>query len=320
MKFGYILVTGAAGFIGSHLTDQLINSGICEKVVAVDNLSMGTWDNLSTLGSDKLIRVEANIANSEELSRIFDMYDVDIVCHLATSPLVLSITDPVFVFENIVTMQKNILECQRNGKFKKLITFSTSEVYGSSDGVVLSETSLLKPQTPYASAKAAADLLTESYAKTFTDKIEYTIVRPFNNYGPRKRVLSGAGIIPQAIKAFAAHEPLKLVDNGETMRDFVFVEDTARAVIEIIKKPELTKNELFVIATGVPRKMKDISLDIAKLMHRPINIEYVPSRPGDVSYLKGSGRKIHSKLGFSPDTEWLEGLKVCIEYYTRLLP
>lgn len=317
MEVKSVLVTGGAGFIGSHLVEALLREETCTLVVAVDNMSMGKRRNLEHISDSRLQLIEANVADKDQLISVLEQYSIDTVCHLATSPLVLSIDDPEFVFDNIVTMQKNLLEAQRAGLFKKLISFSTSEVYGSSDGIDLNESSRLSPRTPYAAAKAAADLLTESYAKTFPEKIEYTIVRPFNNYGPRKKVLKGAGIIPQAIKAFATGEQLRLVNDGQTSRDFVFVEDTARAVVAILKNPEASKNETFVLATGESRTMKEIALKIAELMGVTASIEYVASRPGDVSYLKGDSTKFYEKLGFKPSTPWEQGLQACIDYYSR---
>ncbi len=317
MNIGTVLITGGAGFIGSHLVEALLREETCEMVVAIDNMSMGKRNNLQHITDSRLAIVEANVADQAAITEVLERFSIDTVCHLATSPLVLSIDDPAFVFDNIVGMQKNLLEVQRAGLFKKLVSFSTSEVYGSSDGIDLNEHSRLSPRTPYAAAKAAADLLTESYSKTFPDQIEYTIVRPFNNYGPRKKVLNGAGIVPQAIKAFSTGTQLRLVNEGQTSRDFVFVEDTARAVVAILKNPEASKNETFVLATGQSRTMKEIALKIAELMGVEPLIDYVPLRPGDVSYLKGDSSKLYDKLGFKTSTPWEQGLQSCIDYYSQ---
>ncbi len=316
-KVETILVTGGAGFIGSHLVEGLLANDICKTVIVIDTMRSGSLNNLQKhIDNPNLIVLNLEVTDYEAMASTLKQYNVDIVCHLATSLLVASIEDPIAAFSNIVDMQKVLVECQRQGLYDRLISFSTSEVYGSSDELFLDEQSRLAPRTPYASAKAAADLLLESYAKTWPDKINYTIVRPFNNYGPRKKVLTGAGIIPRAIVNFSKGETLYLVDGGEASRDFIFVEDTVRAVISIIQNPEKAKNQLFVLATGKSRKISEIADDIAKLMHVEGLVENTSSRPGDVSYLRGDASKIKRVLGFEPTTRWEDGLKICIDFYS----
>jgi UDP-glucose 4-epimerase len=315
MSIKRILVTGGAGFIGSHLVEALLKLTDVEVVMIIDHLSMGSLTNLSHIESSKLSIIKGDIGDYSLLSFILNKHEIDTVCHLAVSPLVFSLKEPKLVTNNIVGMQLTILECQRRGYFRKLISFSTSEVYGSSDNLKLTEKHRLAPRTPYAAAKAAADLLTQSYRESF--KTDYTIIRPFNNYGPRKQVfLRRAGIIPTAIKLLSEGKPVPLFGKGEYARDFVFVEDTVQAVVESINSKNVS-GEIINIATGQARTMREVVEDIARLMNVKPVINFLPCREGDVTYLCGDGSKANKLLGFTPKVSWEDGLKKCIEYYSK---
>jgi UDP-glucose 4-epimerase len=176
------------------------------------------------------------------------------------------------------------------------------------------------PRTPYASAKAAADVLTLSYGNCWPDTVNYTIVRPFNNYGPRKLVLKNAGIIPTAIRLLSRGQPVELNSNGETRRDFVHVSDTVSAVIKILEQPEVTRNQVYQVATGVSITMKQVVQTIGELMGITPEIILTSPRVGDVDCLKGSGEKILADLGIKPEMSFEDGLRECISYYSETDP
>lgn len=200
--------------------------------------------------------------------------------------------------------------------FQKLITFSTSEVYGSSDGMVLKEIDRLVPRTPYAAAKASCDFLTQSYGESFD--IDYTIIRPFNNYGPRKQVFwSKAGIIPTAIRLLSQRGVVPVYGDGSFARDFVFVSDTVMAVLAAWKSGKCRK-ETINITNGNAYSVLEIIKDIGQLMGVEPKIRFLPSRDGDVSYLCGDGSKAKELIKFTPQVQWLDGLKKCIDYYSIL--
>lgn len=311
-----VLVTGGAGFIGSHLVDVLLKRTDISKVIVVDNLSMSDGKYVTSINDIKLCFENKDAADYDTMSFIINKYSVSTIFHLATSPLVFSLKDPRIAFNNIVGMQQVLLECQRQGFFGKLISFSTSEVYGSSDGMVLKETDRLYPRTPYAAAKVASDMLTKSYGESFG--IDYTIIRPFNNYGPRKQTFyQGAGIIPTTIKRLAGNKKISVYGDGSCSRDFVFVEDTVKATILAWKSDSCTREILNIANTNAHSVLKIIQ-DIAKIMgiDKP-EIEFLEARPGDVSYLCGDGTKIKQILGFTPETSWENGLKKCVDYYSQ---
>jgi UDP-glucose 4-epimerase len=155
--------------------------------------------------------------------------------------------------------------------------------------------------------------MTQSYARTFGT--QYIIIRPFNNYGPRKRALAKADIIPTAIRRLSSGQPATIFGDGMQARDYVFVEDTARAVqLALVSKQSL--GETIHIATGVSRTILSIVTDLATLMGVKPVFHFEQGRQGDVAFLCGDGRKASSLLNFIPATPWHWGLERCIEYYS----
>ena len=188
-----ILVTGGAGFVGSHLVDSLLVEGAA-FVAVIDNLFTGSKKNLSAAlatGKVALYRDDAELSTS--LDYIFANHSIDVVFNCATKALNYSFLNPANAFDTNVRVALNLLELQRRGAFKTLCHFSTSEVYGSAIYEPMDEAHPRNPTTTYAAGKAAADLAVESYQRMFG--VDVFIVRPFNNYGPRqnhKGILAGA--------------------------------------------------------------------------------------------------------------------------------
>ncbi len=312
-----IMVTGGAGFIGSHLVEAIVEQQLSAEVISVvDILSMGDRSNLSNVEGSHVQVIEQDLTNYERVSQLIAKHSVDVVIHLAVTPLVYSLVEPVVGYDHIVAMQQNLLECQRKGLFQRLISFSTSEVYGGMAGRdVITEESPLNPATPYAAAKASADLLALSYVNSFD--LDVTIVRPFNNYGPRKKVLKRAGIIPTVIRNLSRGLPVQLYGGGVASRDFVYVEDTVQAVLKVVSGENLS-GEVLHVASGESRSMRDVIFDVARLMDVEPIVEDLPARQGDVASLRGSMDKTKSLIDYAPATTWEDGLKRCIEYYSRV--
>ena len=199
LKNKSVLVTGGAGFIGSHLVDRILKDKP-EKVVIVDNFFLGKHRNIEQAmkGSDAVKLYYQDAGHYEKMKNIFEIEAIDIVFNLAVVPLLTSHTLPKITCEDNINITLSVLELQREGHFKTLIQCSSSEAYGTAQEHAMSESHPLNPTTPYAASKAASDLLTTSYHNTFG--LDLSIVRPFNNYGPRQNEGSYAGIIPITIK------------------------------------------------------------------------------------------------------------------------
>ena len=233
-----ILVTGGAGFIGSHLVDRLLDAGAA-FVAVIDNLFTGAEENLTAAmatGKVAFYRDDAELSTS--LDYIFDNHAIDVVFNLATKALNYSFMNPANAFDTNVRVVLNLLEMQRRGVFKTLCHFSTSEVYGTAVYEPMDEAHPRNPTTTYAAGKAAADLAVESYVRMF--EVDAFIVRPFNNYGERQNYRGMmAGVIPLTAMRVLSDGVPEIHGDGLQSRDFINVHDTVDAVLKLycVQKP-----------------------------------------------------------------------------------
>ncbi|MEO8385182.1 MAG: NAD-dependent epimerase/dehydratase family protein [Betaproteobacteria bacterium] len=227
-----ILVTGGAGFIGSHLVDRLLVDGAAH-VVVVDNLFLGNEDNLdAALATGRATFYCDDIEFVTSLEYIFGRHRIDTVFNCATKALNYSFLNPSHAFSTNVAGVLNLLELQRAGRFRSLCHFSTSEVYGTAVYEPMDEAHPRNPTTTYAAGKVAADVALESYVRMFG--LDAFIVRPFNNYGPRqnhKGML--ASIIPLTAWRVLNGIPPEIHGTGQQSRDFIHVADTVDAVVKL---------------------------------------------------------------------------------------
>jgi UDP-glucose 4-epimerase len=310
IKNSTILVTGGAGFIGSHLVDRLLVEG-AKEVVVVDNLFVGSEENLKGAISKGAILYKDDIEITSSLEYIFEKHDIDIVFNCATKALNYSFVNPKNAFDTNVNGVLNILEHQRKGHFKTLVHFSTSEVYGTAEYEPMDEKHPIKPTTTYAAGKAAADIAVHSWVNMFD--LDAFIVRPFNNYGPRQNYKGYlAGIIP--ITAFRILNDInpEIHGTGLQSRDFIYVLDTVDAIIKLY--PLMSKAESVNISTDGQISMKDVIYKIADLMNYKGEILNKPARGADVECHNASNAKVKSMIDYQL-TPFEEGLAKTIEWY-----
>lgn len=308
-----VLVTGGAGFIGSHLCDSLLDEPV-SKLVAADNLFLGKESNLNDAKESNCFLFEnIDVTNYEKSKEIIELYNIDVIFHFAVIPLEASLEKPRWSFEQNVKMTENILEIVRNANKKiTLIACSSSEVYGSAVYTPMDENHPLLPHTPYAASKAASDMLVYSYYKT--SGIDAAIVRPFNNYGPRQNEGSYAGVIPKTIKRILdGHKPV-IYGDGKQTRDFIYVKDTADWTVEIYKNDN-TRGEIINLAAGKQTPIEAVIKGICKELNYDGEIEYREKRPGDVRKHEGCVQKAGKLLNFKPNVDYSEGIKQTVQWY-----
>ena len=310
IKNSVILVTGGAGFIGSHLVDRLLNDG-AKEVVVVDNMFLGSEENLNYAFSKGAILYKDDIEIQSSLDYIFEKHAVDIVFNCATKALNYSFVNPKNAFDTNVNGILNLLEHQRKGSFKTLVHFSTSEVYGTAVYEPMDELHPINPTTTYAAGKAAADIALKSYVNMFD--LDAFIVRPFNNYGPRQNYKGYlAGIIPiTAYRILKGIEP-EIHGTGLQSRDFIYVLDTVDAIMKLY--PKMQKADSINISTDGQISMKEVIERIAVLMNYEGKIAIKPSRGADVECHNASNAKVKEMIDYQL-TSFDQGLAQTIQWY-----
>jgi dTDP-glucose 4,6-dehydratase len=308
-----VLITGADGFIGSHLTEQLVKQGHKVKAFTYYN-SFNTWGWLDTLPKEIMNEVEVFTGDIRDPYGVKEsMKSIDVVYHLAALIAIpFSYHSPDSYVDTNIKGSLNVLQAARDLGTSRVLVTSTSEVYGTAQYVPIDEKHPFQGQSPYSATKIGADRLAESFYRSFNMPI--TIVRPFNTYGPRQ---SARAVIPTIItQLLAGEEEIKLGSLTPT-RDFNYVKDTADGFIEIAKSDK-TIGEEINIAT-----QKEISVgQLAKELIRQINpnakivCEEQRLRPekSEVNRLLGSNEKIMRLTNWKPNYTFEEGLAETIEF------
>jgi len=309
-----ILVTGGAGFIGSHLVDRLILEN-CQSVTVVDNFFLGNVKNLSeasrNLKSLEIIRMDAS-----DLAGMHDIIlsrKIDTVLNLAVLPLPTSLEYPAHTLVTNISSVINLCELARKGVFENLLHSSSSEAYGSAVYVPMDEKHPLNAITPYASSKAAGDKIIETYVNTF--KINARIVRPFNTIGPRQNAGSYAGIIPIVINRIKEGKEILIHGDGSQTRDFIFVKESVKIMIKALESED-AKGQSINIASGIEVSIKDLVhriLNILGLENYPI--VYGQPRVGDVHRHLADVSLCEKILGIKPAPLSDDSLRETIEWY-----
>jgi UDP-glucose 4-epimerase len=310
IKGANILITGGAGFIGSHLTDRLIEEDAA-KVVIVDNLFLGKLENLKSAleHGAAFIRDDAEIEGT--LSYLIAEHGIDIVFNCATKALNYSFINPLNAYMTNVRIMAHLLELQRGRAFKTLCHFSSSEVYGTAVYEPMDEDHPMNPTTTYAAGKAAADIMLYSYVKQYA--LDAFIVRPFNNYGPRQNSEGPlAGIIPITTRRILSGEPPEIHGTGEQSRDFIYVFDTVDAIMKLYGK--LASGEAVNISTNGQISVNELVGRIAEAMDYDGEIVRKAARTADVFCHNASNAKMRELISFSP-TPFEEGLRETLAWY-----
>lgn len=310
-----VLVTGAGGFIGSHLTEQLVALGANVKAFVRYN-SRNNWGLLEMLPLHIRDNLEVVMGDLKEPEAVRNaVKDVDIIFHLAALiSIPYSYLNPRDVVETNILGTLNILNAAKECSIQTLIHTSSSEVYGTAQYVPIDEKHPLQAQSPYAASKIGADKLVESYHLSYG--LPTAIVRPFNTYGPRQ---SARAVIPTTITQSLTKDKIFLGAMHPT-RDFVYVEDT---VDGFIKAAESTKSigEVINLGSGEEISIGDIADKIISLVGKEVEVVFDATRlrpeSSEVERLVADATKARELIGWEPQTSLDEGLKKTIEWISE---
>jgi UDP-glucose 4-epimerase len=300
-----ILVTGGAGFIGSHLVDALADAN---QVTIVDNLSSGKLENIQPhLQADTVRFVQADITNLKQMRRLVS--GNQIVFHLAVQGLRLSLFDPYLVHRVNATGTLNMCQAALEAGVERFVYISSSEAYGTAKTTPMSEDHPLLPTTPYGASKLAGEAYARAYYLSFG--LPITIVRPFNTYGPREQQEGVYGeVIPRFVFRVMNNRPPIIFGDGQQTRDFTEVSDTVHGIL-LAGECDAVIGETINIAAGGEISVNNVAQIILKLLGRdgqlpPLHME---SRPGDVRRHYADISKARQLLGFQPRVNFEEGIK-----------
>jgi UDP-glucose 4-epimerase len=309
-----VLVTGGAGFIGSHLVDHLATGGC--RVTVLDNFVNGRIENLTgALASGRVEVIRGDIVDAATCDRA--VAGQDVVFHLACLGVRASLHDPFSNHQVNALGSLNLLQSCLKVKTKRFIYTSTSEVYGKALSFPLTEAATTWPTTVYGSSKLAGEHYAAAYHECYG--LPVIRVRPFNNYGPRAHFEGDSGeVIPRFMLRALAGQPPVVFGDGSHTRDFLFVRDCAEALVEIAECDALI-GDLVNLGYGEETRIGDLGrLVLATTNHPDLEIVHEAERPGDVPRLWVDATKLHAATPWRPRTTLAEGLRVTLAHFQEL--
>jgi UDP-glucose 4-epimerase len=303
-----VLITGGAGFIGSHLTDKLVRLGF--KVTVLDNFSSGKKENLSEVINDINI-IEGDIRVGEVVKKA--LAGVDTVFHLAAIPTVSeSVANPIKTHDVNINGTLNILIISKEQKVKRFIFSSSCAVYGENDNLPLDENSLPDPKSPYAISK----LTGEYYCKVFNDLygLETVSLRYFNVFGPRQDPTSEySAVIPKFITSIINKQNPKIYGDGKQTRDFIYVDNVIQANI-LAAKTLKGLGGVYNVASHRQTSLLSLVEKLKKITETSITLNFLPKRTGDILHSYASISKSKDILGYGLVCDLYEGLEITNKY------
>ncbi len=309
-----VLVTGADGFIGSHLTEMLLEKGYEVRAFTYYN-SFNSWGWLDTLDRKKLDEINIFAGDIRDPNGVREaMKGIDEVFHLAALIAIpFSYHSPDSYVDTNIKGTLNVLQAARDLNISRVLVTSTSEVYGTAQYVPIDENHPYQGQSPYSATKIGSDRLAESFYRSFNMPI--SIVRPFNTYGPRQ---SARAVIPTVItQLLSEQKEIKLGALSPT-RDFNYVKDTANGFIEIAKSSKTIGQEIN-IATEREISIGDLAKELIKQINPKAQIicdeERLRPDKSEVNRLLGSNKKIRELTDWKPQYTFEEGLNETIEWF-----
>jgi UDP-glucose 4-epimerase len=302
-----VLVTGGAGFIGSHIVEELLRRGAFVRVL--DNFSSGKRENLESFQGDLEIQ-EGDLRDAQAIKAATRA--VELVFHLAAFISVpQSMLEPEDCFATNVTGTTMLLEAARQAGVRKVVLSSSTAVYGDTDKFPTDEQTPLKPLSPYALSKQVNELYARLYTQTYS--LPVVALRYFNVYGPRQNPNSAYAA---AISIFAQRlvngEPITIYGDGKQSRDFIFVKDVVRANLQAAESE--AAGEAFNICTGHETTLLDLLEELSEVSSHQPEVRFEAPRPGDIYRSLGNPEKAAAALGFRAGISLADGLAQTVEW------
>tara|TARA_B100000902_G_scaffold399090_1_gene468345 strand:+ start:332 stop:1330 length:999 start_codon:yes stop_codon:yes gene_type:complete len=300
MKKKKVLITGAAGFIGSHLTDFLISKNDISEIILIDNLEDGTLKNLkNAIKSKKVKFYKKNIELFDQIKKLFK--NIDVVFHLAAlSDVVPSIENPRSYLNTNIMGTVNILEAMRENNVKKIIYAASSSCYGIPKKYPTDENQKIDAKYPYSFSKNIGEQTIIHWSKVYN--IDYISLRLFNVYGTRSRTNSAYGAaLGVFLKQKLSGHPYTVIGNGKQKRDFVYIDDVVKAFYLSLNKT--VKNKIINIGGGNPKSVLEM---IRILKGKKI---FIPKRPGEPDITYANIKNAKKYLKWKPKVSFEKGLE-----------
>jgi len=303
------LVTGGAGFIGSHIVDELLDRNI--ETYVIDNLSTGSLENLKQHDGNKLLHVI--IGDAKNIVKLMaGVSDIDVVYHeAAIASITRSISEPMVVHDVNVNMSLEIMNFCVANKVRRLIFASSAAVYGVLKGKA-SENDVCRPYSPYGATKLAVEDYLHAYYNTYG--LETVALRYFNVFGPRQKLNDYSGVITIFINQLMNRQTPTIFGDGLQTRDFINVKDIVQANM-LCMDSKSAAGEMFNVATGKPTSILELLLTIKSATGTEnISHKFGPPRPGDVKFGLANAEKIVNAIGFAPKVTVSDGLSDVVKH------
>ncbi len=304
------LVTGGAGFIGSHLVEELVRRGA--RVRVLDNFITGKRENLAPF-LDRIELIEGDIRDLETCRRTVRGVDY-VLHHAALISVPISIKDPVVTHDINVSGTLNLLWASAEARIRRFILASSAAVYGDTESLPLKEGEEGRPLSPYALSKLFCEKYCQYFYRAYA--LETILLRYFNVFGPRQDPLSPyASVIPLFFKKALAGERLQIYGDGEQSRDFIFIADVVEANFRAVGAPAEAVGGVYNIACGERTTVNALAAKINRLAGISIEPLHLEPRPGDVRHSYADIGRASKLLGFVPRVNFQTGLEATIAWY-----
>lgn len=305
----FCLVTGGAGFIGSHLVEHLAARGYPVRVL--DNFDTGQPSNLAHIAQAPEI-IAADVSDLAAVAKA--MKGVDVVYHLAALASVqASVEDPAATHRICATGTLNVLDAARKANVRRVVYAASASAYGIPDGDVQSESDPARPLSPYAAAKLAGEQYMQAFAATYG--IETVSLRFFNIFGPRQRADSPySGVIAIFAGLMSAGKAPRIFGDGFQSRDFTYVADVVQALTKAAKAGNVAGN-VYNVGTGRSVTLLDLVAALNRQLGTNLTPTHAPDRAGDIRHSRADISRIRRELGFEPTVSFEEGLKETLRWY-----